>query len=75
VTPQAHHLAINVLARGLLHRIVTRIYLADDPTDAVLASVPAERRATLIAQPVPDGNGYAFDICLQGPCETVFFDV
>ena len=61
---------VSVFARGLLNRVVTRIYFDEaDVPDAV----PAERRATLIAQPA-DG-GYRFDIHLQGPNETVFFDV
>jgi protocatechuate 3,4-dioxygenase alpha subunit len=75
--PQAPHLDVSVLARGLLHRVVTRIYLADEvaanAADPVLQTVPAERRATLLAQPSDDG--YRFDIRLQGPGETVFFDV
>jgi protocatechuate 3,4-dioxygenase alpha subunit len=75
--PQAPHLDVSVLARGLLNRVVTRIYLADEveanAADPVLHTVPAERRATLLAQPSDDG--YRFDIRLQGPGETVFFDV
>jgi protocatechuate 3,4-dioxygenase alpha subunit len=76
--PQAPHLDVTVVARGLLHRVVTRLYLPDDPialaADPVLASVAPERRETLVA--VPDGSGgYVFDIRLQGPGETVFFDV
>jgi protocatechuate 3,4-dioxygenase, alpha subunit len=74
---QAPHLAVSVFARGLLHRCVTRIYFADEEAanaaDPVLASVPADRRATLLAQPTDDG--YRFDIRLQGPGETVFFAV
>jgi protocatechuate 3,4-dioxygenase, alpha subunit len=73
VTPRAPHLAVNVFARGLLHRLVTRIYFEDDQQDPVLARVPAERRATLLAERTDDG--YRFDIRLQGPGETVFFDV
>ena len=61
---------VSVFARGMLNRVVTRIYF--DEAD-IPAAVPAERRGTLIAQPV-DG-GYRFDIHLQGPNETVFFDV
>jgi protocatechuate 3,4-dioxygenase alpha subunit len=41
----------------------------------VLALVPADRRATLIATRQPGGNAYRFDIHLQGDKETVFFDV
>jgi protocatechuate 3,4-dioxygenase alpha subunit len=74
---QAPHLAVSVFARGLLHRVVTRIYFADaedaNGADPVLASVPSARRDTLLAQRTDDG--YRFDIRLQGPGETVFFDV
>ncbi|MDX6725642.1 MAG: protocatechuate 3,4-dioxygenase, alpha subunit [Baekduia sp.] len=75
--PQAPHLDVSLFARGLLHRVVTRIYFADEEAanaaDPVLAAVPAERRATLLARPTADG--YHFDLHLQGPDETVFFDV
>lgn len=70
---QAPHIDVSVFARGLLNRVVTRIYFADDPTDPVLSSVDPARRHTLVAQPVQDG--YRFDIHLQGDGETVFFDV
>jgi protocatechuate 3,4-dioxygenase alpha subunit len=74
---QAPHIDVSVFARGLLHRCVTRIYFADEPeaneSDPLLASVPPNRRATLLAQPT--GAGYAFDIRLQGENETVFFDI
>ena len=76
-TKQAPHLAVSVFARGLLLRLVTRIYFSDDPANAadpVLALVPHERRETLIAQRGPDGV-FHFDIRLQGEGETVFFDV
>lgn len=76
-TTQAPHLAVSVFARGMLNRVITRIYFADEPeanaADPVLGSVPADRRATLLAQPTDDG--YRFDIHLQGPDETVFFAV
>ena len=74
---QAPHIDVSVFARGMLHRTVTRIYFADEAeanaSDPVLARVPVERRATLLAEPV-DG-GYRFDIRFQGPHETVFFAV
>lgn len=72
---QAPHVAISVLGRGLLKRLATRIYFPDEQeanaADPVLATVPAERRATLLAKPTDDG--YRFDIRLQGTGETVFF--
>jgi protocatechuate 3,4-dioxygenase alpha subunit len=74
-TTQAPHLDVSVFGRGMLHRVVTRIYFADEPeanaADPVLAAVPADRQATLLAEPMDDG--YRFDIHLQGPDETVFF--
>jgi protocatechuate 3,4-dioxygenase alpha subunit len=66
--------AVTVFARGLLNRLFTRAYLPDDDAalaaDALLQSVPQDGRGTLVA--APDGNGYAFDIRLQGDGETVF---
>jgi protocatechuate 3,4-dioxygenase alpha subunit len=73
VTPRAPHLAVNVFARGLLHRLMTRIYFDLDLDDPVLAGVPADRRDTLLAERTDDG--FQFDIRIQGPGETVFFDV
>jgi protocatechuate 3,4-dioxygenase alpha subunit len=74
---QAPHIDVTLFARGMLNRVVTRIYFADEAeanaTDQVLISVPAERRNTLLAQPT--AGGYRFDIHLQGPGETVFFDI
>jgi protocatechuate 3,4-dioxygenase alpha subunit len=74
---QAPHIDVSVFARGMLHRCMTRIYFADEPeanaADPLLRRVPAERRATLLAQPIE--GGYAFDVHLQGPDETVFLSV
>jgi protocatechuate 3,4-dioxygenase alpha subunit len=74
---EAPHVDVSVFARGLLHRLVTRIYFADEPepnaADPTLATVDPVRRQTLIAQ--PDDRGYTLDIHLQGDDETVFFDV
>ena len=73
---QAPHIAVGVMARGLLKRLVTRIYFPDSEgldSDPVLELVPAERRATLIATN-QEAGGYCFDIVLQGAGETVFFD-
>jgi protocatechuate 3,4-dioxygenase alpha subunit len=77
VDGQAPHIDVSVFARGMLNRVVTRIYFADEAAanaaDPVLATVPADRRATLLA--VPTDDGYRFDIRLQGEGETVFFAV
>jgi protocatechuate 3,4-dioxygenase alpha subunit len=75
---QAPHLAVSVFARGLLRRLVTRMYFPDEPRNAddfALNLVPAERRATLIAKKIQsDGSVLEWDVILQGSSETVFFD-
>jgi len=73
---QAPHIAMSVFARGLIDRVVTRVYFPDDPdanaADPALAAIDDDAaRATLLAQ--PDEGGYRFDIHLQGDHETVFF--
>jgi protocatechuate 3,4-dioxygenase, alpha subunit len=77
--PQAPHLLIAIFARGMLRHLYTRIYFADEESNAidlVLALVPPDRRATVIAQPTKDEAGtYRTDIRLQGDRETVFFDI
>jgi len=74
---EAPHLDISVFARGLLERVVTRLYFPDEArvneTDPVLSAIDPARRASLVA--VPAGSGLRFDIHLQGADETVFFDV
>jgi protocatechuate 3,4-dioxygenase, alpha subunit len=73
VTPEAPHLAVNVFGRGLLHRLVTRVYLGAPDDDPAWDRVSVDRRDTLLAERTDDG--YRFDIRLQGRGETVFFDV
>jgi protocatechuate 3,4-dioxygenase alpha subunit len=78
--PQAPHILVAVFARGMLVQNYTRIYFDDEAANAddpVLALVPAERRATLIACRSQGGGPatYRFDLRLQGDDETVFFDV
>ncbi len=77
---QAPHICVTVFARGLLNHLVTRLYFEDEASNAsdpVLQSVPADRRATLLASPQKEGNmrTYRFDIVLQGADETVFFNL
>lgn len=76
-THEAPHIDVSVFARGLLKRVVTRLYFGDEEAanaaDPVLAAIDPDRRSTLIARPSEDG--YRFDIRLQGEGETVFFDV
>jgi protocatechuate 3,4-dioxygenase alpha subunit len=76
---QAPHLNVILTMRGLLSHLYTRIYFDDEAAanamDPVLAKVPEERRATLLAHRAASGGVYRFDIHMQGPSETVFFDV
>jgi protocatechuate 3,4-dioxygenase alpha subunit len=75
---QAPHLHLSVFARGLLDRLVTRIYFPDEEAanaaDPVLCLIPdPERRTSLVAR--PDGGSMRFDVHLQGEDETVFFEL
>lgn len=78
-TMQAPHIDVGIFARGILKRLFTRIYFDDEPdnaADPILALVPADRRATLIARRDGTHEGltrYVLDIRVQGEDETVFF--
>ena len=71
---EAPHINVIVLMRGLLLHTFTRIYFSDEAEanakDAVLNSVPAERRDTLMAKRSESGGAvtYRLDIHMQGPC-------
>jgi protocatechuate 3,4-dioxygenase, alpha subunit len=71
---RAPFIAMVVFARGLLDRLFTRIYLPGADTllaaEPLLASLPPERRGTLVA--AGDADGLRFDVVLQGERETVF---
>jgi protocatechuate 3,4-dioxygenase alpha subunit len=75
-TLQAPHIAVSVFARGLLRRLVTRIYFPDEESnveDFALKLVEAGRRHTLIAKKLSDGR-LEWNVVLQGAEETIFFD-
>ena len=74
----APHLNLWLVARGINTGLHTRLYFGDEDEangqDPVLALIEqAHRRKTLIA--AVKESYYRFDISLQGPQETVFFDV
>jgi protocatechuate 3,4-dioxygenase alpha subunit len=77
--PQAPHINVGVFARGMLKRLFTRLYFDGEPgnaSDPILNLVPADRRATLVAEGRGTADGlpiYVFNIRLQGDHETVFF--
>jgi protocatechuate 3,4-dioxygenase alpha subunit len=66
------YISVCVFARGLVHHLFTRAYLTDG-ADPLLDSLPADRRATLIAAEGANRT-YRFDIRLQGEGETVFLE-
>jgi protocatechuate 3,4-dioxygenase alpha subunit len=74
---QAPHIMVSIFARGLLKRVVTRIYFPDEEeanaVDPVLSSIEDPGlRDTLIAR---DERGVLrFDIHLQGDDQTAFFE-
>jgi protocatechuate 3,4-dioxygenase alpha subunit len=78
---EAPHLDVSVFARGLLDRVVTRIYFPGEAeanaADPVLAAIGDPGRvATLVARADPGvADRLRFDIHLQGDDETAFFDV
>ncbi len=83
-TMQAPHIDVTIFARGLLKRLVTRMYLSDradaNTRDPFLMTIAdATVRETLVAQRQPSTNGdvptYRFDIVLQGERETAFLDI
>jgi protocatechuate 3,4-dioxygenase, alpha subunit len=77
-TAQAPHLSVSVFARGLLDRVVTRVYFPEEEAanagDPTLSGVAAERRRLLIAEPAGPRR-YRFDIRLQGADESVFLAI
>lgn len=78
---EAPHIDVIVTMRGMLTHTFTRVYFDDETAanaaDPVLSSVPAERRATLVARREERTGSvvYHFDIRMQGERETVFFDL
>ncbi len=75
--PEAPHIDVSIFARGLLQRLVTRIYFPDEVAangaDPVLRSIAdGAARRSLVAVAEADGS-LRFDVHLQGPEETAFF--
>jgi protocatechuate 3,4-dioxygenase, alpha subunit len=75
---QAPHIMVSVFARGLLKRVVTRIYFPDEEeanaNDPVLSSIEdLDLRRTLIAH--SEGDALRFDIYLQSENQTAFFEL
>ncbi|SFR45392.1 protocatechuate 3,4-dioxygenase subunit alpha [Litoreibacter janthinus] len=76
---QAPHVTAWVVARGINIGLHTRIYFEDEAeanaSDPILTRIEHQNRIpTLLAKKLEDGE-YRFDIHLQGPNETIFFDI
>ncbi len=75
VEGQAPHLVMLVFMRGLLKPVLTRVYFPDEAeanaADPVLAGVPEQQRARLVA--AADGDALRFDLRMQGGEQTPFF--
>jgi protocatechuate 3,4-dioxygenase, alpha subunit len=75
---QAPHIVVSVFMRGLLRRLITRIYFPEDVANAedfALNLIDPSRRSTLIAKRLQqEENLLEWNVILQGPEETVFFD-
>jgi protocatechuate 3,4-dioxygenase alpha subunit len=75
---QAPHVMVSLFARGLLKRLVTRIYFPDEAEtnagDPVLSTIEnPEFRKTLVAH--QEGGALRFDVHLQGDNQTAFFEL
>jgi protocatechuate 3,4-dioxygenase alpha subunit len=76
---QAPHITVWVVARGINIGLHTRIYFNDETIanslDPILNQIKNQKRVeTLLALKKGVGH-YQFDIHLQGPHETIFFDI
>jgi protocatechuate 3,4-dioxygenase alpha subunit len=71
---QSPHALVMVGMRGLLKFLMTRMYFPEPKLDRVLQSVPEPRRKTLIANREDAQGELAWNLFMQGPNETVFFD-
>jgi protocatechuate 3,4-dioxygenase, alpha subunit len=76
---QAPNILVSIFMRGLLYRLITRIYFSDEAgnaDDPVLRSIEPGRRDSLLAKADPaQPHRYEWNIFLQGENETVFFDL
>lgn len=74
---QAPHLAVSIFMRGLLKRLVTRLYFPnqrENERDPVLLSIEPARRPTIIASEGGTPGALRWNVVLQGAGETVFLD-
>lgn len=76
---QAPHITAWIVARGINIGLHTRIYFEDEPeanaADPILGRIEHQNRVPTLLAKSHGGGEYRFDIHLQGPSETIFFDM
>ncbi len=76
---QAPHICLWIVARGINIGLQTRAYFEDEDaanaTDPILCAIATPSSVDTLIAKVDESNRYRFDIHLQGPRETVFFDM
>ena len=76
---QAPHITVWIVARGINVGLHTRIYFEDEPEanaqDPILSDIKDKTRIPTLLAKTEAGGKYRFDIFLQGPKETIFFDM
>lgn len=75
---QAPHATLWIAARGINTGLQTRLYFDDEAdanaVDPVLSRIEHRSRVTTLLAKKQGAGAYRFDIHLQGPDETIFFD-
>lgn len=76
---QAPHITVWIVARGINIGLQTRLYFAEEITanaaDPILNRIEHQNRIPTLMAAKQDDGSYRFDIHLQGPNETIFFDI
>lgn len=77
--PQAPHITAWIVARGINIGLHTRIYFEDEAAanaeDPILTRIEHQTRVPTLLARREGAGAYRFDIHLQGPQETIFFDI
>ena len=76
---QAPHITVWIVARGINIGLHTRIYFEDEEQanalDPILSQIEHQNRIPTLLAKATGERAYRFDIHLQGPQETIFFDI
>lgn len=76
---QAPHITAWIVARGINIGLHTRIYFEDEADanaqDPILTRIEHQNRVPTLLAKLRANGLYRFDIHLQGPKETIFFDI